>query len=196
MDLKNISDWFRANKLTLNISKSVYMIFSKKEQKDIDINLGDIKLPKVTTTKFLGMWIDQNLNWNEHLSKLKTKIKRNLTILQIGNKYLNIHTKKMLYYAQIYSHLSYGLILWGNMISNTQLTMMQKLQNKAIKLVDPSQTKIESTYQTLEILKLNEAIVLANCKMMHKLEHNRLPGKLPLSPFQNRQHRKVTTKNP
>ena len=88
--------------------------------------------------------------------------------------------QKMLYYAQIYSHLSYGLILWGNKISNTQLTTMQKLQNKAIKLVDLSQTKIESTYKTLEILKLNEAIVLENWKMMHKLEHNRLPGKLPL----------------
>ena len=94
MDLNYISDWFRANKLTLNIYKSVYMIFSKKEQKDIDINLGGTKLPKVTTTKFLGMWIDQNLNWNEHLSKLKTKIKRNLTILQICNKYLNTDTKK------------------------------------------------------------------------------------------------------
>ena len=94
MDLYNISDWFRANKLTLNISKSVYMIFSRKNHDDIDLKLGDNKLPKVTTTKFLGMWIDQNLNWNEHLSKLKTKVKRNLTLLKIGKRYLNTHTKK------------------------------------------------------------------------------------------------------
>ena len=122
MDLQNISDWFKANKLTLNISKSVYMIFSRKNHTDIDLRLGDNKLPKVTTTKFLGIWIDQNLNWNKHLSKLKTKVKRNLTLLKIGQKHLNTHTKKMLYYAQIYSHLSYGLILWGNMVSKTQLT--------------------------------------------------------------------------
>ena len=70
------------------------MIFSRKDQEDIDILLGDIKLPKVKSTKFLGMWIDQSLNWKEHLSKLKTKIKRNLTILQIGNKYLNTQPKK------------------------------------------------------------------------------------------------------
>ena len=76
MDLNNISDLFRANKLTLNISKSVHMIFSKKNHNDTDLKLGNTKLPKVTTTKFLGMWIDQNLNWNEQLSKLKTKIKR------------------------------------------------------------------------------------------------------------------------
>ena len=38
------------------------MIFSKKNHNDIDLKFGDTKLPKVTTTKFLGMWIDQNLN--------------------------------------------------------------------------------------------------------------------------------------
>ena len=176
MDMQNISDWFKANKLTLNISKSVYMIFSRKNHTDIDLKLGDNKLPKVTTTKFLGMWIDQNLNWNEHLSKLKTKVKRNLTLLKIGQRYLNTHTKKMLYYAQIYSHLSYGLILWGNMVSNTQLTSIQKLQNQA----RPNQHNTETSYKTLGIMKLHEAIKMENCKMMHKLEHNNLPGKLPL----------------
>ena len=61
-----------ANKLTLNVSKSVYMIFSKKDQKDLVIELGDIKLQRVPSTKFLGLWMDENLNSNEHHSKLKT----------------------------------------------------------------------------------------------------------------------------
>ena len=135
------------------------------------------KLPRVKSTKFLGMWIDQNLNWNEHLSKLKSKIKRNLTILQISK---NCQTKKILYYAQIYSHLSYGLLLWGNMISNTQLNTMQKSQNKAIKLVDPKHSSIEKVYKNLEVLKIREALMIENCKMAYKLEHNKLPGKLPL----------------
>ena len=122
-DLKNVSNWFRANKLTLNVSKSVYMIFSKKDQKDLVIELGDIKLPRVPSTKFLGLWIDENLNWNEHHSKLKTKLKRNLTLLKQGMNYLNSSTKKILYYAQIYSHIAYGLVLWGNMISNNKTTV-------------------------------------------------------------------------
>ena len=156
------------------------MIFSEKEQKDIDIKLGDVKLPRVKSTKFLGMWIDQNLNWNEHLSKLKSKIKKNLTILQISKKYLNCQTKKILYYAQIYSHLSYGLLLWGNMISNTQLNTMQKLQNKAIKLVDLKHSSIEKVYKNLEVLKIREALMIENCKMPYKLEYNKLSGKLSL----------------
>ena len=47
MDLKNITDWFKANKLTLNVGKSVYMIFSRKDHKDLDIALGDTRLPRV-----------------------------------------------------------------------------------------------------------------------------------------------------
>ena len=64
-DLSNLDDWFRANKLTLNVGKSVHMIFSKKENVDTSIKLGDTELCKVETVKFLGMWLDQNLTWDE-----------------------------------------------------------------------------------------------------------------------------------
>ena len=63
------------------------------------------------------------------------------------------------------------------MVSNTQLTTIQK---QAIRLVDSSQHNIECLYKNLGILKLHEAIKMENCKMMHKLEHHNLPGKLPL----------------
>ena len=46
--------------------------------------------------------------------------------------------------------------------------------------MDSNQHKVETSYKTLRIMKLNEAIKMENCKMMHKLEHNNLPGKLPL----------------
>ena len=66
------------------------------------------------------------------------------------------------------------------MVSSTQLNAMQKLQNQAVKIVDSNQKNLETTYRIHEILKVNEALRMENCKLMHKLEHNRLPGKLPL----------------
>ena len=51
-DLSNLDDWFRANKLTLNVGKSVHMIFSKKKNVDTCIKLGDTELPKVEIVKF------------------------------------------------------------------------------------------------------------------------------------------------
>ena len=67
----------------------------------------------------------------------------------------------------------------GNMISNTQLNTIQKLQKKAIKFVDPTHNNIETVYKKLKVLKMKEILKIENCKMAHKLEHNKLPGKLP-----------------
>ena len=64
------------------------------------------------------------------------------------------------------------------MISNTKLHSIQKLQNNALRLIDPYQKKIEKIYRDLEILNIKESIQVKNCKMAHKLEHNMLPGKL------------------
>ena len=93
-------------------NQSVHMTFGKKNEVETVIKLGNTELPRVETVKFLGMWLDQNMNWDEHLSRLKSKIKRNMTLWQVGTNFLDTNSKKILYYAQIYSHLSYGLPLW------------------------------------------------------------------------------------
>ena len=98
----------------------------------------------------------------------------------IGKNYLNCHTKKILYYAQIYSHISYGLILWGNIINNTQIGTLQKLQDKVIRLLEPTNKQLGQIYTTLKILKIKDTLLMDNCKMIHRLEHNKLPKKTGL----------------
>ena len=63
-DIINIMDWFKANKLTLNLDKTECLIFhpSGKAMK-IELNLGEVKIHSVETVKFLGMWIDNQLTW-------------------------------------------------------------------------------------------------------------------------------------
>ena len=78
-DLSNLDDWFKANKLTLNVGKSVHMTFGKKKNVDTSIKLGNTELPRGESVKFLGMWLDQKLTWDEHLSKLKSRMRRNMT---------------------------------------------------------------------------------------------------------------------
>ena len=69
-DLAIIQDWFNANKLTLNVSKSVIMRFNNRNQKqedNMDIKMGGIILQVVRQTKFLGVYFDHRLNWNVHI---------------------------------------------------------------------------------------------------------------------------------
>ena len=177
-DLNNLNDWFKANKLTLNVDKSVHMVFGKKNNTKTEIKLGDIELPRVTAVKFLGIWMDEHLNWNEHLSKLKLRVKRNLNLLQIGTNMLDPQTKKILYYAQIYSHLSYGLIIWGNMISNTNVDSIQKLQNKCIKKINIREKHVQNIYTKYNLLRIKDILTLENCKLVHRLEHHEIPRQI------------------
>ena len=116
------------------------------------------------------MWLDGNLNWNEHLSKLKMRIKRNLNLLQTGTNLLDTNSKKILYYAQICSHLSYGLIIWGNMISRTKIESIQKLQNKCIRRIDNREKQIINTYNRHKLLRIKNVLKLENCKLIYRLE--------------------------
>ena len=65
----------------------------------------------------MGVTIDDNLNWSCHINYLYSKLLANKRLLQNAKKLLTSTTLKLIYYAHIHSHLTYGLTVWGNMIS-------------------------------------------------------------------------------
>ena len=129
-DLLAVSDWFNANKLMLNLGKSISMTFTKPKFKGIrnfKINLNGQELPVATSFKFLGTWLDNELNWRQHVNHIVVKLKRNMHMLRMSKNLLTAHTKEILYYAQIYSHLSYSVITWGHMINKSQKRKLTNL---------------------------------------------------------------------
>ena len=77
-DLCTLSDWFAANKLTLNLDKTVCMLFQKNNMNsEIELKVKDMIIANQKETKFLSMWLDQSLSWHSHIQKLILKIKRN-----------------------------------------------------------------------------------------------------------------------
>ena len=136
-ELEILSDWFRANKLTLNIDKSVFLMFNRKGQRNINqLTLGASLINCVSSTKFLGTWIDDQLNWKTPVSKLLSRLKCGLGMLQRSTKLLSTKAKKLLYYGQIHSHLCYGLGIWGHMLSAGQLSELSAVQRKCVRLID------------------------------------------------------------
>ena len=102
-----------------------------------DIKIGDKQLQVATSSKFLGLWIDNKLKWSEHVCKLLLKLHARKSLLMRGKNLLTTHAKKILYFAQIQSNLTYGLLIWGPMISSEELRKLEKLQDKCMKLIDP-----------------------------------------------------------
>ena len=176
-DLKTIQDWFRANKLTLNIGKSVCMQFGIKQSKKCTVSIDGKPLPMVTNTKFLGIWIDDKLTWQEHFNQLCLKISRNTNLLKTSKSFLNMHTKKVIYYVHVYSHLVYGCTTWGNMLRKDYLKKLQRLQDRCIQLIT-GQNATKELYQSISILRVAEIIRLQNLKLGYKVQHSQLPIKI------------------
>ena len=92
-DLKILQDWFQANKLTLNLNKTVVMIFGIKTPKEYKMEIDNHTLPVVMATKFLGIWIDSELNWKVHYNKLIVKLLQNMHMLRLCKNQFNMFTK-------------------------------------------------------------------------------------------------------
>ena len=176
--MQALQNWFSAKKLTLNVQKSVCMLFVPNGRcVKIDLELDGLKIPQVRNTKLLGTWIDDELKWNEHVNKIILKLKSKIHMLYKGKNLLSCHAKQVLYFAQIQSHLTYGLVCWGNMLNESQLSRLKKIQNKCVRLIDTSKS-LEENYTTKNILKLEQLIVLENLKIWHKYHDKTLPEKL------------------
>ena len=177
-DLEAIEDWFRANKLTLNLDKTVLMYFGLGRNKPLcGIEVGNIKLKVATSTKFLGIWIDNKLKWREHVQKLILKLQAKKALLQRSKYLLSVQAKKILYHAQIQSNLTYGLLIWGTMIPKEDALKLANIQNKCVQLIEPKKS-IDRIYKDNNILKLENLIKVENVKTWHKYYTNTLPVKL------------------
>ena len=176
-EFSTLLDWFRANKLTLNVDKTACILFQKSgSTKEIELDLGGTIIPSTSTAKFLGMWLDRHLNWSTHLNKLYTKLKRNKALLRLGRNYMNEQTRKLVYYAHVNSHIQYGLLLWGNNISKDQLNKLQQIQTECLQLVAPL-NKRGNLNKYLGILPIHDMIMLENYKFGYKLVNKILPTK-------------------
>ena len=177
-DLETLQDWFRANKLTLNVSKSVCILFSRSPTPSrLELEINGEPIPQTDYTKFLGLWIDHKLNWNEHLNRLIIKLSRNVNLLKMGKNFLTPDTQKMVYYAQIHSNLCYGLSVWGSMAPRGLLNKIQNIQNSSVSLINSNKT-VRDNFTKYRILNVNQSIELETCKLWHKHHLKVLPPKL------------------
>ena len=170
-ELENLQDWFYANKLTLNVDKSVYMLFEKNNTScDMHISVCNKEIPRCKSAKFLGTWLDDKLNWKTHVSKLLSKLKGGLGMMRRSNKFLTPRAKRTLYFGQVHSNLSYGISIWGPMLKRGQLQEIFAVQQKCVNLIGGP-----NPFDRYRILNVFDLVKLEQCKLGYKLCHALLP---------------------
>ena len=146
----------------------------KASEVSINSKLGDSLINRVSSTKFLGTWVDDQLNWKTHMSRLLSKLKCGLGMLQRSSDLLSPKAKKLLYYSQVHSHLCYGLGVWGPMLSVGQTKELCTLQRKCVRLID-RKLPISEAFKRLQILRVMDLIELEQAKLGYKLCNRLLP---------------------
>lgn len=180
-ELCKLSEWFRANKLSLNAIKSNFIMFGNKRMPqnctDVNLILDGNKLERTISTKFLGVYLDEKLKWTQHLSHIANKIARGLGVMGRVSKILPRDVLRMLYFSLIYPYLTYCCIIWGN-ASPTALHKLEVLQNRAVRIItrSPFRATASPIYKQLNLLKLCDISKLQTVLFMYKCKHVLLPG--------------------
>ena len=151
-DLKSLYEWLCANRLSLNVGKTEFMIFrppKKSLSNRIVLTLNRTKIYESTKIKYLGLILDPHLTWKEHILELSKKLNRAVGMLYKSRHYCPTSVLKSLYYSIFNSHAAYGLPVWGY-ADNKYTQKLSTFRKKAIRTI------------TFSILREHSAPLLKN----------------------------------
>ena len=186
-ELCKVYEWLCTNRLSLNIKKTKFIIFHNKN-KNIQhiipiIKINNIPIERVTYFNFLGVTFNENLNWNNHVDTIATKISRAIGILNNLKYFVPLYVLYILYNSLILSHCTYGILAWGKV--NDKIF---KLQKKAIRIITNSNYISHTTpiFKNLNLLKMNDIYKISVLKFYYQYCHDQLPYYLQSFDFTRR----------
>ena len=134
-DLQNINKWLIANKLTLNMTKTEFILIGSRQKLSTltaspVLNINGIPINQVSTSKSLGVLIDANLTWGSHIEKLAKKITSGIAAIKRVRQFVPPAKLHLIYKALIQPHFDYCNVVLGN-CGIKLADKLQKLQNRA-----------------------------------------------------------------
>lgn len=179
-EFENIMKWFNANKLSLNICKTKFMVFScKSKDTDATLSVQGLQIERTKEIKFLGVIIDERLTWKSHIEYIKTKVSQTIAVLHKVKEALNKSALFMLYNSLIVPYLTYCIEVWG-CSCKTYIESIFLLQKRAIRVVNGSGYRDHTNpiFIHLKSLRFNDLVEYNLLKIMYKAHQKTLPNKL------------------
>ena len=169
-----LTNWYKANKLSLNVNKTVLLKFLPTGS-SFDIQVSNTTLSNQHFTKFLGVMIDDKLTWNAHLNKVYNKFLANKRLLMNSKNLLPEFCLRKIYFAHIYSHLTYGISVWGTMCSKCYQKILYQLQQRCVATMCRPLETVNAAYNQLKIISLPDLLLFSQQKMGYCVTHKLLP---------------------
>lgn len=174
--LKEIINWFSSNKLCINTQKTLNITFHPNtsiNQINIEIPYGEIK--GSTNVKFLGIHVDERLDWKEHIYCLNKKLCKATYAIATIRKNIGTEAAMTTYYAYFYSIIQYGIEFWGHAVDIDSTLIIQKRALRAICGIKRMES-CRSHFERLKILTIINLYLyrlsLLAFKKKHELEQH------------------------
>jgi hypothetical protein len=114
--------------LLLNIDKTHFLQFYKKFNQNYDpqISYENKQITKAQNIKFLGIILDSNLSWKQHIVDIITKLNKACFAVGSIKHLMSLEAMRLIYFCYFHSVLSYGIIFWGNSVHSKFIFKIKK----------------------------------------------------------------------
>jgi len=126
--LNTFQSWLQTWKIKLNESKSTYLTFKLRNDPSPPVSLNNVEIPTATTVKYLGLHLDNKLNWKDHITKKRKQMvlqHKELYWLLGRTSHLSVDNKLLLYKSIVTPIWTYDIELWG-CASKSNIAVIQR----------------------------------------------------------------------
>jgi len=182
-EIEILNDWFKANRLSLNASKTNCVLFDMRKNNlntsHYELKINQTVIERVKSVKFLGIRIDENIDWQEQTEYCRNKMKSGLYALNLCKRYLTSSTLRMLYYSLIHPYILYGIMLWGSAYRK-YINPLIILQKRAIRIIAKAAYNDHSSplFRKYNILNIDDIYKSQLGRFMYSFYSNILPQPL------------------
>ena len=178
-ELQKLSLWFKANKLSLNIDKTKFMVFTPRQKRNklnITLVIDDKQIKETKDNIFLGVVIDEHLSWKSHISNVANKISKSIGIIYKASFFLSKSSLQTLYYSLVYPYLIYCNIVWASTYKSN-LNRILILQKRIVRIMNKTWFLEQTSplFRQDKILKIIDICSLQMGQFMYSYNHRILP---------------------
>ena len=150
---------------------------------NVTLKFGKKAITQKDHIKYLGVNLDENLDWNHHVDVISKKVSRGIGVMYRIRRYVDLSVLKSIYYSLIYSHLLYAIEVWGN-ACDTLIDKLLILQKKAVRMMtfkdnypatpgplNPS----DPIFKYLHILQFKDIYKLQILRFVYKWKNKLIP---------------------
>ena len=179
--LNNLHIWCKSNGMVLNSAKTKVMLVTTSQRRNrldcdsLNLKFNNEDLNMISNDKLLGVFVDNNLTWSEHIKHLTKKIASSTWLLSKIKRFLSRDHRVQFYKSYIQPHIDFCNIVWGSS-SESIKSRLFKLQKRVCRIIlDYNVDDCDVAMKSLKIMSIYDRLYLRKAKFMFKVYTNEAP---------------------